>query len=215
LLVVAKGQHGKRVDLKVKGLGLEGGGSLDSVDIAWIEVEPTDEVNAILPERLLSGVRPPERCVAFVVGTPVHRARSTQEVETVRLPEVEVKITWNLQMLGWATNLIPDAEWPKDISPKYSARSHYLLEYGNVSDVDSGESLGLIEPQGLSGGGIWMLPIDASDGTLWVSNRAVLAGIQTGYIPESRVLCGNRIVPWIRLMAKDHPELASFMPHLE
>jgi oligoribonuclease (3'-5' exoribonuclease) len=55
-----------------------------------------------------------------------------------------------------------------------------------------------------------MLSVDAHQATLWTADQAVLAGIQTGYIPNSHVLCGNRIEAWTTLMVRDHPELASY-----
>ena len=213
-LVVAVRSHDEaRVYLKPIKFGRRGGGdSFDDTDIAWIEVEAFKGISAVPLERVLLTGKRPHKSVVVVVGTPEHRAHSTTDVESVRISGVDIKITWNLQTLGWATNLVQDVDWPTNISAKYSPATHYMLEYSAVTEVGSGTSLGLIAPHGMSGGGIWMLPVEAETADLWTSNKGVLAGIQTGYIPSKNVLCGNRIELWAALMLKDHPELA---PHFQ
>jgi hypothetical protein len=210
LRVVVKGDNG-RTYLKVKKLGFQGGESDDLTDVGWLEVEPEEQVWALLPERLLLTEQRPPKCVAIVVGVPLHRASSEQRVEFSR-PFLDIKTQWNLQHLGWATNIVDRADWPKDISRIYSEDYHYLLEYSGVTDLETGDRLGLIDPHGMSGGGIWMLPIEAAESPLWIPDKAVLAGIQTGFIANSHVLCGNRLKHWARLMLQDHPDVAAYIP---
>lgn len=211
-MVATRGRQGGRVILEIQGFNLRGGGDFDSADVAWIEVSSTDEIHALPSGRLFPGERPSAKSVAVVVGAPEERIRSQRDDREIAPFHIERTVTWIVQMLGWATNLVAIGDWPADIPSRYSPEFSRLLEYGEVIDVETGRPLGHLDPHGMSGGGIWMLPVGADSESLWIPSQAVLAGIQTGYIPSRKVLCGNSLRPWIELMRIDHPELRPDLP---
>lgn len=211
LLVSGKDASNSTVPLKPISKGVVGGGDDDADDLGWIEVEDDPAIQVVDLTRLRSSRGGEGRAVTVVVGTPAHRTHG--ETSFAQSPLLEVRHTWNVQLLTWATNALPLDRWPNDLPSRIKPESYMLLEYGTVHDVGADGAAKLIEPGGMSGGGIWRLPVEGSGDLVWEPGAAELIGIQTSFFRGSSVLCGHRIKAWVSRFVAAHPELAdNFAP---
>jgi hypothetical protein len=179
-----------------------------------LEVESEPGVLSLPASRVLLADRLDQKTVSVVVGSPYDRMQLVRTAESTIFPAVDLTTTALVQQLGFATNPAPPSAWPKTTSISYSPDIHRFLEYTEVLDVKTQRPLGLLEPAGMSGGGIWVVPVQ-SEGGLWSADRAVLAGIQVGLFKEQRLLSGVRMRPWLDLMRHAHPDLIETIDQLD
>lgn len=63
-------------------------------------------------------------------------------------------------------------------------------------------------PGGLSGGGIWKVPINPdSSGEIWHTGRVKLVGIEHGWAPDYKQISGSKIKAFLELINRDYPKL--------
>ncbi|MEN6468215.1 MAG: hypothetical protein ABFD45_04595 [Smithella sp.] len=62
------------------------------------------------------------------------------------------------------------------------------------------------EPFGLSGGGLWALPI-TQQGELWTPDNAMLIGIEKSWFSKSQMVRCTQMQHWLRCVANDYPDL--------
>ncbi len=68
-------------------------------------------------------------------------------------------------------------------------------------------------PGGLSGGGIWSVPL-VKKNQVWSPHKYRLAGITTHFFEISRQIRGLRMHHWLKLLLVDHPELSQHVEPL-
>jgi hypothetical protein len=180
-------------------------------DVGYLELEPDPEIEALTPSRFdRSGVLPDDM-LTVVFGTPFDRLRLSGDVRALAPRVLDAAFTWNAQALSYATNPLPLAEWPRPKSTviEYRPETHRMLRYAEGVELGSGVAVGLIKPHGMSGGGIWVVPLRLEEGpaVLWSPMSARLAGIQTGVLAERGALVGCSMTPWIDLVVTKFPEL--------
>ena len=99
------------------------------------------------------------------------------------------------------------ADWPLLEKPARPDRDIFLHYGRDVMYDNSGNRVPVIDPRGMSGGGIWRVPLD-SDGSLWSPNQSRLVGIQTSMESEGwKWLHGVQIRCWLRLVWDTYPIL--------
>jgi hypothetical protein len=194
--------------LFVKVIG-QGCATSREADVAYLEIEPDAEVEAVTPDRFERAEVLPHDMLTVVAGTPSERLRLSKDVHALAATVFDITFTWNAQPFTFATNPLPAEQWPRDTAVRYQPASHRLLRFEEGEDLDSGAKVGLIKPEGLSGGGIWVVPLRLAEGSahLWSPTHARLAGIQTGVLRASGILAGCSMGPWIDLMVSRFPEL--------
>jgi len=178
-------------------------------DVGYLELEPDAEVEAVTPDRFDRSDVLPYDMLTVVFGTPFDRLRLSGNVRALAPRVLDAAFTWNAQALSYATNPLPLTDWPKDTAIRYRPETHRMLRYTEGVELDSGSSVGLIKPHGMSGGGIWVVPLRLAEGSavLWSPMDARLAGIQTGVLESSSALVGCSLSPWIDLMVTKFPDL--------
>jgi hypothetical protein len=85
----------------------------------------------------------------------------------------------------------------KDVCVRYDEQS--IL-------VNDGSSFEMGTPHGLSGGGLWALPLPRA-GAIWSPEDAMLIGIERSWLEHSRIVFCTQMQHWLRLVADDYPDL--------
>lgn len=102
---------------------------------------------------------------------------------------------------GWA--VFPFADWPTPVEYtgsnllSYSSDLHFLMDFPLATPPQDYDT----EPGGLSGAGIWRLPLRLRQGRVWDPREIVLCGVQTSWYREHRLLKATRVEPLVELLA--------------
>ena len=82
-----------------------------------------------------------------------------------------------------------------------------VIEYPEQAVHGSGRGRHFVpDPEGISGGGLWIYNPN-SDSGVFGSHNARFIGIQKSWFKSQRIAIGNRIIVWLRLLARDYPDL--------
>ena len=107
---------------------------------------------------------------------------------------------FNLSAIGYLTEIqmaSKSHDKSKDIYIDYELTSVF---------VEKQLGMDMPEPFGLSGGGLWALPIN--DRTkLWRPSDTTLIGIERSWLKDSSCVCCTQIQHWLKLVAYDYPDL--------
>lgn len=153
-------------------------------DVAWLEIDPLSpgigRLRALeLSDLLVGQIHQPEQVFA-VQGFP---AEEVEDVASGALAPRSITL---------GTISLP----PTD--------SRLVVEWPPSSAEDAG--LQLVNPHGVSGGGVWRYPA-FSDSLIWLPEASKLVGLAAAWLDSRCALYCEPIQNWLSLVATDHPGL--------
>lgn len=102
----------------------------------------------------------------------------------------------------WSLGLValPQQSWPAPGA--LNLDRHILFNYTKAFALDgNGKPMQAIDPPGLSGGGVWEVPI--SDEGIWLPEQARLVAVQSSVETKKwRFLCATRIRHWVEMVRR-------------
>lgn len=178
----------------------------DTLDVAVLEVHPEGALRYFGDRRF---------CTLENIST-FGSGRSNQghivtgaPAELVRLTPSEDYWEYGAGLLMYWTLPIPPEEWPTvrpDATPPMPDVDIFLNYPSNEQcESDGVAPLGLPDPHGLSGGGIW--DQDFASGEMWSPAALKLIGIQCSWDSRGRYLRGIQIIHWLRLIHHHYSDL--------
>ena len=170
------------------------------IDLGFIEISPDRAIDlsekTFLP---LSRISPFINCWenrVFLCGFP-------SEYIPVDLAQ---KNTFNLNGMGYLTETINPKSLNKDAK---DVSRDIFIDYDEVGVlIDQQEQFKMPQPYGISGGGLWALPI-LPHGNLWSPEGTVLIGIERSWLKEYRIAVCTQMQFWLRLIAEKYSDLTS------
>jgi hypothetical protein len=185
--VLKKGRYPKdNPDVGFLELGADAGG--DHLRESACPLEPLAVVGVGRPKR-----------PTLLVGSPKEYLKKKQVGEPGAIGLEPV-------MIGYLAVPVQVSEWPDDL--ELDPSRHIVLEYPYTlgQRLDSGASIMLPHPEGMSGGGIWDCGFE--DDVFWTKQSAKLIGIQSGWCAEApRISYAIQIIHWLRLVHDHYPDL--------
>lgn len=200
--------HSRRVALL--GMKWSGGGDYDDIDVGWIEVEPAaaKRMNGktfITLDRVLPFCTPKRgKQMILLWGAPwaLVDQRALQEHYRV-----------DVRFATFLTPPLPRSRWPWRGKGRNDIFLSYPTNDQTTRRVSDDAPAVPPNPQGMSGGGMWLH--EFSD-EVWLPERSMLIGIDRSWSPSEQYARGTRIEHWLRLVAKDFPDLrAEIRAHLK
>lgn len=186
---------------KIVASGVRGGATCEPVDVSWIELDAETAIGLgkkfIHLSQIQSGINHIGDDLVVMNGYPGAFTR-----------EYTDKVV-SAQSLSFFGGTIAPSEWSKSAIawPHCLTSKHHLVaaypENGNQS-LD-GQPIQLPEPDGMSGGGLWWMPLNAE--RKWRSNQLRLIGINTEWNSDERWLSANQTQYWLELVAEDFPDI--------
>ena len=167
-------------------------------DVGYIEV--SSEIATSMTEKEfipLNRIRP------YIAAWPTRVFLTGFPAEMVQV-ESALKNKFNLSAIGYLTEIKMDKEpdgKSKDIYIDYELTSVF---------VEKQLGMEMPEPFGLSGGGLWALPI-IDQTKLWRPSDTTLIGIERSWLKESSCVCCTQIQHWLKLVANDYPDLTEII----
>lgn len=170
------------------------GSSSSSVDVGWLELDPVaverSRLKAVTLDQLASlSDEGPDAVVVLVQGYPANSVEVPESADS--RPHVESD--------GLVTLVIP----PRERS-SFCAGVDFAVEYPPWDG--SLDNSGLPAPPGVSGGGVWQVPIFGED-EIWALERARFIGVARSWLRSERELFAVRVEHWLNLVRKDKTEL--------
>jgi len=170
-------------------------------DVGYIEI-PSDYVCNIKEKRFLSleRLRPFVNSWStrvFLIGFPAELVPK----------DLARKNLFDLHAMGYLTETIAleevkhDTVVSRDISIAYD-------DVGVL--VDRQPSFKMPGPYGISGGGLWALPITPK-GDLWNPEDTMLIGIDRSWLESTRTVLCTQVQHWLRLVARDYSDLNQYI----
>ena len=176
--------------------GINGGRQHDLLDVGYIEIDKAIlseiEIEFLELDKIVLTYNL-EKAIAILFGFPSKWVQVKQNINRI----------FNYGSFSLMThkankNLIPvDVNEEADIILQYPDEAKYGEEGGAFE---------LPQPNGMSGGSIWIYKEDISN-PLSVSDNAYLIGIQKSWSRQNRVVIGNKIKYFLKLIAQDYPDL--------
>jgi hypothetical protein len=206
LVVTAKhnlrhdGQDLSISDLEIRARGKKYGAALQvrsmglapQLDLAWLELDPKTVARPHLSFVTLDEIasldedKGQQACV--LLGYPAETAETPSDAKQALLLESACVVTLSIR--------------PADRQSPSNANS-FCIEWPprdrSLDDI-------LPAPNGVSGGGVWLLP-KHDEYLVWSPERTRLIGIETGWWKDYRELVVERIEYWLGLVADPIPEL--------
>lgn len=163
-------------------------------DLAWVEVDPVvaaqHGLSAIPVDQVLPFHRGRSDALYLVHGLPHERA-VYKELDTFR------KIS--LASLSYLTDMADDANTSAIDLP---------LTYDKGIRIGTGTEIGVPEPHGCSGGGIW-IGLNSPGHSVWSSHLCLMVGIVRGYQRQAKRLVGIQMQHWLELVRADIPDTSA------
>lgn len=170
-----------------------GRGKRNDVDVAWLEISPTDAHDVPRDFATLEQLQP--HCadvgedLAILYGSPRDRVQVLSEHELEIAP------------VGFVTGAPNAPALPNDVDES----AHLFLAYPREARTDvHGNAVEAVEAQGFSGGGVWLSHVN--DRGVWSPESARLVAIQTSWMPWRWLRC-TQIQLWLGMVAEDHEDL--------
>jgi len=109
-------------------------------------------------------------------------------------------------LISYLTVPLQKQEWPT-ATLNTDPLINILLPYPETpaSEFESGKSINLPNPQGMSGGGLWDQGFE--EGLIWSNESSKLFGIFTEWNEPHRYACAVQIIHWLRLIHSHYPDL--------
>lgn len=93
------------------------------------------------------------------------------------------------------------AEWPEDVDEQRDI----VLDYTKKGIfLEAGREIKNPNPEGFSGAGIWRVPPNPTEGSVWSPESSKLIGLQKSWLPRSRKLFGTQIPYWLNFVSSDY-----------
>lgn len=173
-----------------------------AIDVGYIEISPETATSMTEKEFLpLSRIAPfidywPTR--VFLTGFPA----GIVPVELAR------RNKFNLDAIGYLT----ETKKLDGLEYKHDKSTDIFIDYGQISVlVENQKVIAMPEPHGLSGGGLWALPI-ATMGAVWTPNNTTLIGIQRKRLKDApAILCCTQIQHWLASVADGYSDLTEII----
>ena len=168
------------------------------IDVGYIEISP-DHAKAINEKEFL----PLKRIKPFVHSWKYRVFLNGFPSEYVP-KDLAQKNIFNLSAIGYLTETIN----PKDGSYDAKVESRDIfIDYDEIGVlVDKQSNFKMPQPYGISGGGLWALPM-TSQGNLWSPQDTMLIGIERSWIETKRIALCTQIQHWLKLIADDYSDL--------
>jgi len=164
------------------------------LDVGYIEI-PSDIANSINEKEFL----PLNRIRPFIAGWPT-RVFLTGFPSAMAPIDLALKNKFILSAIGYLTEtnkLVQFHDKSQDIYVDYELTSVF---------VEKPNEKIMPEPYGLSGGGLWALPMHDST-ELWIPSDTTLIGIERSWLKDSNCVRCTQIQHWLKLITYDYPEL--------
>jgi hypothetical protein len=182
-----------------------GGGKTDPEDVAWLELSAATARVFGRQFLTLDGIDPH---YAGAAGEPLFSYGFPDQVEIT--PKAHGQSEFGLSVQCYSTFVMaptsidpscrPDPAF--DIFARYSTRPlDENLPEGRVPKLPGAP--------GLSGGGFWRVNVNKLG--IWTPDDLKLVGIEHAWLPEDEWFRATKICHWLRLVAHDHPDLASLI----
>jgi hypothetical protein len=173
-------------------------GADDTIDVAWLEVDPKSAAKSNL------------NGVPLSIIAPYHTQQLKGVYEIAGFPAAMVKLTKIKNHTDFFIHLAIYSTIPGiNANP---TDDNLLLDYAESAFTPDGP-MEMPHPEGISGGGIWYIPV-VDDSQVWSPSRFPLCGILIKFDPTSREVIGLRMYHWLKLLSADHPELHRYLDPL-
>jgi hypothetical protein len=156
---------------------------------------------------------PIEICGRYFLATAAHNLNGISRREQIRALPAGRRFERPLYIVEWNSSTAPSAERvdvglatssvPPDSSSLPFQEGIDLLVQWPPPDLGEQEAR-LPEPAGVSGGGLWLLPLYAENPGWTFSDLRLVATIRA-WRREARQLVTTRIEHWLKLLAEDRP----------
>jgi hypothetical protein len=160
----------------------------EKLDLAAIPLPPDTEAHGVSLGCLQLDHSEIESDLFVVSGIPSEKYKIDQRSKTIFVGH------WSLGLVS-----LPIDSWPTN--PELGVSSDVDLFFNYTKDLaikGKGEQMRQINPYGLSGGGIWSVPVATSD--IWSPEDAQLIAVQSSVESyEWRYLRATKIEHWLRL----------------
>ena len=167
-----------------------------AIDVGYIEISSDTAASMTENEFLpLSRIRPfvdywPTR--VFLTGFPA----GIVSLEAAR------RNRFHLDAIGYLT----ETKKLNDMEYKHDKSTDVFIDYEqNSVFVENQEVIQMPEPHGLSGGGLWALPI-TQGGAIWAPQETMLIGIERSR-KSPNILCCTQIQHWLMSVAEGYSDL--------
>lgn len=167
-------------------------------DVGYIEIPSETAISMNEKEFLpLNRIRP------FIAAWPTRVFLTGFPAEMVPF-ESALKNKFNLSAIGYLTEI-------KMVSKSHDKSKDIYIDYELTSVfVEKQLGMDMPKPYGLSGGGLWVLPIN--DRTeLWRPSDTTLIGIERSWLKDSSCVRCTQIQHWLKLVAYDYPDLTEII----
>lgn len=177
--------------------GALGGTGGDPYDVGYLELDRSvigDTSAEFLTIDQIALDYDPTQSLVFLFGFPSELVPKDEAIEQRR---------FRLRSLGLLTvvsigNTVPDCvDGSIDIVLAYPEQAPSGAETQSYSVPD---------PEGISGGGIWIYNPNLAS-PITGSHDARFIGIQKSWLKQKRLVLGNKVIGFLRLLARDYPDV--------
>jgi hypothetical protein len=170
-------------------------------DIGYIEISP-DIAKLINEKEFL----PLERITPFINFWPTRVFLTGFPAQMVSLESAR-KNKFTLDAIGYLT----ETKIINELKCDYDESTDIFVDYElNSIFVEKQIDKKMPEPYGLSGGGLWALPI-TQEGALWTPDNTMLIGIEKSWISSLQMVRCTQMQHWLRFVAEDYPDLRNII----
>jgi len=171
-------------------------GTRGTLDLAWLELDPTSAKEADLFGVPLDAIDPRHRFkkngLYWITGFPWESSRMTQ---------AQGVTDYNFPLLIYLTSPVTKGK---------AVASEVLLEYLPDAMTHSGPAT-MPHPRGMSGGAIWYVPAHELSG-VWTPTRYQLTGVLIEYFKAPHYKTkGLKMQVWLEFLLDDRPDLREYI----
>lgn len=166
-------------------------------DVGYVEILP--ETAVLMNEKEFL---PLNRIGPFTGSWPTRVFLTGFPAQMVPL-ESALKNRFDLSAIGYLTEIRKASE----LACQHDESRDIFIDYDlNSVFVEKQPGMAMPKPGGLSGGGLWALPINYQ-AELWRPNDTMLIGIERSWLENSSSVRCTQIQHWLRCVADDYPDL--------
>ncbi|MBN2588226.1 MAG: hypothetical protein JXA96_00055 [Sedimentisphaerales bacterium] len=187
------------------------------LDVGFIELNAnvSNQFDFVDGTQLLEEIDIETELPTLVIGYPSQFIRSSK----IQITSKEDLLTHRCDALVYRSIVLPKSEWPNnsslcnslecgtDILVDFKSEPRIKCLSPNTFSIDGQQvDCAKINPEGMSGGGIWLASVKEHNSGVRQSD-ARLIGIQTGYYNNIGLLKGLRIGVWLKMVKTAYPDL--------
>jgi hypothetical protein len=166
-------------------------------DVGYIEISH-DTAKSMNEKEFL----PLNRINPFINFWPTRVFLTGFPAEMVSL-ESDLKNKFVSDAIGYLT----ETKKLNELKCNYDELTDIVVDYEPKSIfVEKQTGITMPQPFGLSGGGLWALPITQQE-KLWTPNNTMLIGIKNSWVEMSNIVRCIQIQYWLKCVAADYPDL--------